>query len=79
MGRKYQRNNGDEPLTDVKVKAFVIVKQSSGLSFRKSAQRGISKSSLHSMSKTCDLTGPQFLYIEKKCPLSSSIQSVARN
>lgn len=56
MGRKYQRKNGGEPLTDAQVKAFVIRKHTSGLSFRKSAQRGISKSSLHRMYKKCGLT-----------------------
>ena len=62
MGRKYQRKNGDEPLTDAKVKSFVIVKQWSGLSFQKSAQRGITISSLHSISKKCDLTNPHFVH-----------------
>lgn len=65
MGRKYQRKNGDEPLTDAQVKAFVIVKQTSGLSFRKSAQRGISKSSLHRMYNKCDLTDLNLCTLKK--------------
>ena len=55
MVRNYQRKNGSESLTEDQVKAVVISKQTSGLTFRKAAQKGLSKSSLHRLSKKIDL------------------------
>jgi len=58
MGRNYKRKSGDEQLSESQVKAVVIKKKTSSISFRKAAEKGLSKSHLHRLSSRIDLIDP---------------------
>ena len=55
MARNFKRKRDYDPITEAQAKEILIRKQTSGISFRKAAAIGMSKSNLHRLCKKADL------------------------
>lgn len=58
MVRNHKRKRDGEPLCEAQVRAYVVKKQTTGISFRKAAGKGMSKSTLHRLNNKIDLIDP---------------------